>query len=339
MSHGNHPNHAAGRQQRSSDEDSEMGDGIRRNYVNVRVQPPPPAPPRPNYQQQQQVDQNCQQQQQQRQAHETIEVRLNESYFSNERRALVNLLANCRQKFASLQLFNPVQNQSIKEQQQQSWNENVSPVSAFLFTIFLRRCGERESFFGIPCHLALREWCEIAPASNVFLRGHRSGASKRAWRVVLFPAAGTSTSITTTTTSLTTAATKPRRGKIWVNFGREMAKKKSERSIDQPTRGVQLELGAVRATSKQELYVSGAGLERGLFRVCGAHVVVGRLCWRAPRSTGALICLPAKPRGRSRHLNSNWSNSSICALGRLEPARARWRARQGLTLRFDQRHH
>lgn len=115
------------RQPRSSDEDEdsemsnhETGDGIRRNYVtSVR------------HQQQQQVDENCTRQQKQQSScsyaeHETIKVNLDESYFSNERRVLVNLFANCRQKFASMQLFNPAKNQSIKEQQQQSWNENVS---------------------------------------------------------------------------------------------------------------------------------------------------------------------------------------------------------------------
>ena len=59
------------------------------------------------------------------QRQETIRVNLNESYFANERRALVNLLANVRQKFNSMQMFNPAKNQSIKEQQEQ-WNENVS---------------------------------------------------------------------------------------------------------------------------------------------------------------------------------------------------------------------
>lgn len=57
---------------------------------------------------------------------ETIQVKLNESYFANERRAAVNLLANCRQKLNSLQMFNPAKNQSIREQQEMNWNENVS---------------------------------------------------------------------------------------------------------------------------------------------------------------------------------------------------------------------
>lgn len=59
----------------------------------------------------------------------TIHVTLNESYFSSERRALVNLLANIRQKFNSMQMFNPAKNQSIKEQQQQ-WNEDVSELNS-----------------------------------------------------------------------------------------------------------------------------------------------------------------------------------------------------------------
>lgn len=57
---------------------------------------------------------------------ETIQVKLNESYFANERRAAVNLLANCRQKLNSLQMFNPAKNQSIREQQEKNWEENVS---------------------------------------------------------------------------------------------------------------------------------------------------------------------------------------------------------------------
>lgn len=56
---------------------------------------------------------------------ETIHVKLNESYFAREQRALIDLVANIRQKFQSTQLFNPAKNQSIREQQQQ-WTEDVS---------------------------------------------------------------------------------------------------------------------------------------------------------------------------------------------------------------------
>jgi len=56
---------------------------------------------------------------------ETIQVKLSEGYFANERKALVNMVANCRQKFNSMQMFNPAKNQSTKERQE-NWNENVS---------------------------------------------------------------------------------------------------------------------------------------------------------------------------------------------------------------------
>lgn len=62
---------------------------------------------------------------------ETIQIKLNESYFANERKAAVNLLANCRQKLNSLQMFNPAKNQSIREQQEKNWNENVSKIGKF----------------------------------------------------------------------------------------------------------------------------------------------------------------------------------------------------------------
>lgn len=54
--------------------------------------------------------------------------KLGESYFAKERRALLNVLANGRQKISSLQMFNPAKNQSVKEEQQQ-WSENVSVSS------------------------------------------------------------------------------------------------------------------------------------------------------------------------------------------------------------------
>uniref|UniRef100_A0A6G1SP16 Sodium-dependent neutral amino acid transporter SLC6A17 n=1 Tax=Aceria tosichella TaxID=561515 RepID=A0A6G1SP16_9ACAR len=56
-------------------------------------------------------------------APETIQVTLNESYFARERRFIVSQLANARQKLNSLQLFNPAQNESLKQQQQQEWSE------------------------------------------------------------------------------------------------------------------------------------------------------------------------------------------------------------------------
>lgn len=63
---------------------------------------------------------------------ETIQVKLNESYFANERKAAVNLLANCRQKLNSLQMFNPAKNQSIRERQEMNWNENVSFIINYM---------------------------------------------------------------------------------------------------------------------------------------------------------------------------------------------------------------
>lgn len=60
---------------------------------------------------------------------ETIRVHLNESYFANERRQLVGLVANVRQKLNTLQMFNPAKNQTINEQQQ-NWNEKVSEKSS-----------------------------------------------------------------------------------------------------------------------------------------------------------------------------------------------------------------
>lgn len=56
---------------------------------------------------------------------ETIHVKLSEGYFSNERKKVVNLLANLRSKFNSMQMFDPAKNKSINEQQQ-SWKEDVS---------------------------------------------------------------------------------------------------------------------------------------------------------------------------------------------------------------------
>lgn len=56
---------------------------------------------------------------------QAIRVTLNESYFAPERRALVNLLANARQKMNSLRLFNPAQNEASKQRQEQ-WDEKVS---------------------------------------------------------------------------------------------------------------------------------------------------------------------------------------------------------------------
>lgn len=62
-----------------------------------------------------------------RQPAETIQVTLNESYFASERRILLDLFANLRQKLSSTQMFNPAKNETIK-QQQQEWNEKVSLV-------------------------------------------------------------------------------------------------------------------------------------------------------------------------------------------------------------------
>lgn len=93
---------------------------------------------RSNYLSSQQHQASHQQQQQQHQLNqqasnfnsttrqETIHVKLNESYFANEKKALVNMLANCRQKLNTLQMFNPAKNQSLREQQEQQWNDNVS---------------------------------------------------------------------------------------------------------------------------------------------------------------------------------------------------------------------
>lgn len=58
---------------------------------------------------------------------ETIRVHLNESYFAHERRQLVGLISDVRQKLNSFRLFNPVKNQEIIEQQQQ-WSEKVSTI-------------------------------------------------------------------------------------------------------------------------------------------------------------------------------------------------------------------
>lgn len=59
---------------------------------------------------------------------ETIHVRLNESYFGKEKTAIYNLLANARQRVASLRLFNPAKNEVVRENEQ-TWSESVSVVS------------------------------------------------------------------------------------------------------------------------------------------------------------------------------------------------------------------
>lgn len=58
---------------------------------------------------------------------ETIRVHLNESYFAHERRQLVGLVSDVRQKLNSFRMFNPVKNQEIIEQQQE-WSEKVSTI-------------------------------------------------------------------------------------------------------------------------------------------------------------------------------------------------------------------
>lgn len=62
-----------------------------------------------------------------RQQPETIRVKLNESYFAREKHLLMGLMANARNKVNSMKLFNPVQNESTK-QQQEEWSERVSSV-------------------------------------------------------------------------------------------------------------------------------------------------------------------------------------------------------------------
>lgn len=123
---------AASEEDFDDDDDDSIGhDRIRRNYLHQHHQAANSA--------------NLQQQQQQDateaaaaaastgpfRAAETIQVKLNEGYFASERKAVVNLLANCRQKCSSMQMFNPAKNQSIKEQQQQ-WDENVSALARSL---------------------------------------------------------------------------------------------------------------------------------------------------------------------------------------------------------------
>jgi len=56
---------------------------------------------------------------------ETIQVTLNEGYFAKERRAIVEVLANVRQKLNSIRPFNPAQNEASK-QKHEEWNEKVS---------------------------------------------------------------------------------------------------------------------------------------------------------------------------------------------------------------------
>lgn len=56
---------------------------------------------------------------------ETIQVQLNEGVFANERRYVHDLLASARSRLAAMQMFNPVKNQSLREQQEQ-WDEKVS---------------------------------------------------------------------------------------------------------------------------------------------------------------------------------------------------------------------
>lgn len=60
-----------------------------------------------------------------RQPAETIRVKLNESYFAKEKHLLIGLMANARNKVNSMRLFNPMQNETAK-QQQQEWTERVS---------------------------------------------------------------------------------------------------------------------------------------------------------------------------------------------------------------------
>lgn len=97
------------------------GDGIRRNYrLHAYAQPGGSS----SGSHQRQTNENYRETNNTANQ-ETIRVHLNESYFASERRAVVALLANVRQKVSSLQMFNPVKNQSINEQQEQ-WNEKVS---------------------------------------------------------------------------------------------------------------------------------------------------------------------------------------------------------------------
>lgn len=63
----------------------------------------------------------------QKQQPETIRVKLNESYFAKEKHLLVGLMANARNKVNSIRLFNPIENDAVK-QQQDEWSERVSSL-------------------------------------------------------------------------------------------------------------------------------------------------------------------------------------------------------------------
>lgn len=71
---------------------------------------------------------------------EAIHVQLNEGYFSNEKKIVIDFLANVRSKLSSMQMFNPAKNQTVKEQQE-TWNDKVSiNVKSLLKRIFLSLC-------------------------------------------------------------------------------------------------------------------------------------------------------------------------------------------------------
>lgn len=82
---------------------------------------------------------------------ETIKVQLNESYFSAERRRLYNLLATVRSKLSSMQMFNPVKNQTMREQQE-TWDEKVSNSGGSLVCVPSPDVGlgERSSWRATP---------------------------------------------------------------------------------------------------------------------------------------------------------------------------------------------
>lgn len=59
---------------------------------------------------------------------EAIHVKLNEGYFSNEKKVVVDFLANVRSKLNTVQMFNPAKNNS-NLQQQETWNDKVSRIT------------------------------------------------------------------------------------------------------------------------------------------------------------------------------------------------------------------
>lgn len=86
---------------------------------------------------------------------EPIQVKLNESYFANEKRAIVNLLANARTKLNSMQMFNPAKNQTIKEQQE-TWSDKVSLLIIILCPLVV---------------VMIRGWpVEVSVGSDAFVR-------------------------------------------------------------------------------------------------------------------------------------------------------------------------